>query len=358
MRLSALNLQNFRNIELARLELNGADAFLVGPNGQGKSNLLEAAGLLSALRSFRTTDHRALVRHGQNEAAIYAQLETAESHNVLLRLGQGWKSVEVDGNGVKTLTAFVGQFPTVTLSSEDIQLLRSGPGNRRRWLDSVLASAFPEYLHALSAYQSALKSRNLLLKQASTNLNQLQAFERPLASNAATLTRLRNQWVQQLGETLCQTYNAISNSAEQPSLVYKPDRIGDESSFIDFWNATRERDRFARVTRHGPHRDDFHVLLNDVDARLYASEGQQRSLVLALRFAQANFLHKHTGTSPIILADDVVNELDPQRQSRFWEALGPDVQVLATGTRQPGKTPRCFEFFEVQAGKIAPARQH
>ncbi len=355
MRLHRLTLQHFRNIAGADLRLAQRQHFLLGPNGQGKTNLLEAVGFLTALRSFRTAEQRLLIAQGQPEAVIVAELEHEQmgATRVAVKLRPGSKEVWIDATRVTRLADFIGQFPTVVFSSQDQQLLRGSPGGRRRWLDLTLAATDAGYLSDLQAYHQALAARNALLKRQAADA-EITAFERPLARHGAVLMAARARALEQLARTLTEVYAKIAQAAEPAGFAYSPDQDGaTESELLAKLESTRARDRQLRATGTGPHRDDFTFLLSERAARDFASEGQQRSLVLALRLAQSRYFHSRRGVQPVLLADDVLGELDPDRRRRFWAALSPETQVIATGTAPPDAELGVWQVFGVSQGTFA-----
>jgi DNA replication and repair protein RecF len=351
MRLRRVTLQHFRNIAAAELAFEGQQHFLLGPNAQGKSNLLEAIGFITALRSFRTTDNKLLIATGQTEAAIACELEHERygETRVIIRLRGNGKEVTCDGERMSKVGEYLARFPTVVFSSQDQQLVRGAPAVRRRWLDLTLSAMDPSYLYQLQQYHRALIDRNSLLKRGAT-IEEIIAFETPLSAAAAELVKARQNGVRVLAAHVTQAYASIADTTpESATILYQPDH---EATAADAWVARfahmRARDQVLKTTTTGPHRDDFALLVNERTARDYGSEGQQRALVLALRFAQMEFFRERSGVEPILLADDVLGELDPQRRARFWQMLGPKRQVIATGTMLPDFGE--WQIFRVNAG--------
>ena len=353
MRLRRITLQNFRNIRLAELELSGRQQFLVGANGQGKSALLEAAGFLTALRSFRAADNRLLIAHGEMEGALACRVEHERTGDttVTIRLRPDGKELTVDGERVTRLADYLGRFPTVVFSSLDQQLVRGAPAGRRRWLDLTLAAMDAGYLRALQTFTRALAERNSLLKRGHAGGDELGAFEQVLAPAAAELIAARAAGLGLLAAGLTEAYARISDAAEPAGFSYVPDFPEPSAAAIAaMLEKNRGRDALLRSTLSGPHRDDFHFTLNQRPARDFASEGQQRSLVLALRLAQAAWFRQKSGVQPVLLADDVLGELDPERRRRFWATIDPDAQVIATGTALPEAELGTWQVFKVANG--------
>jgi DNA replication and repair protein RecF len=355
MRLRSLTLRHFRNVGFATLEFSGRQHFLAGANGQGKTSLLEAAGFLTALRSFRATDNRLLLSHGQTTAAVTCQLEherLGDTH-VIIKLRHDGKELWCDQARVARLADHLGKFPTVVFSSQDLQLVRGSPAHRRRWLDLTLAAMDAAYLHALQRFTRALTGRNALLKSGRAEDKELAAFEQVLAPAAAELIALRAAGLQALGATLKTAYAQLCDSAERADLAYEPNFEEPSAELLLLrLEAGRARDAQFRTTMVGPQRDDFSFLVRGTAARDYASEGQQRSLVLALRLAQAAWFQEKSGVRPVLLADDVLGELDPARRRRFWSAIDPESQVIATGTSLPAAGLGAWQVFEVASGEF------
>lgn len=353
MRLRRITLRNFRNVGFATLELAGARQFLVGRNGQGKTNLLEAAGFVTALRSFRTNDHRLLIGHGKDCAALSFALEHEREGEVRvnLTLRSEGKEVWCEQTRVTKLAEYLGRFPTVVFSSQDLQLVRGSPVLRRRWLDLTLAAIDPVYLRSLQAATRALAERNALLKAGQGTDAELAAFESALAPAAADLIARRAAGLAELGRRTTEFYSKLSGEAEPAALEYEPNFAEPSADALRArLESGRERDRRFRSTLAGPHRDDLVFRVRGTEAKEFASEGQQRSLVLSLRLAQAAWFHERTGVRPVLLADDVLGELDPERRARFWAAVDADSQVIATGTHLPdaaGEAERRFGDWQV-----------
>jgi DNA replication and repair protein RecF len=357
MQLRRLALQHFRNLSWAELVFSGGYTALVGGNGQGKTNVLEAIGLLTALRSFRQSDNRLLIAHGQPEAALRFELdhERLGTTSVTIRLRHDSKEVAVDGTPVARLGDFLGRFPAVVFSTQDNQLIRGSPAARRRWLDLVLAAMDAAYFDALQRYHRALAGRNRLLKDQRPDPAQLAAFEQPLAAAAAAVVQARVAGVAELSVRMRKAYGAVCAQAEVADLVYEADaNEAGEAAWAALFASSRERDIQWRSTSRGPHRDDLDLTLDGRSSRDFGSEGQQRSLVLALRLAQLGHFRERSGVQPLVLADDVLGELDPERRRRFWSAIDAGAQVVATGTTVPEVATGDWQIVRVAAGALTP----
>jgi DNA replication and repair protein RecF len=356
MLLRALTLRNFRNVADARLDFSGPRQFFLGPNGQGKTNVLEAAGCLTALRSFRTTETKAMIRHGCAEAAVVGELEQERrgAVRVALAFRPDGKALWWDRERIVRLGDHLGQFPTVAFSSQDLLLVRGAPSARRRWLDLTLSAMDPAYLRSLQGYTRALAERNRLLKSGAGEPAEFSAFEQVLAQDALDLGVRRAAGIGELAGWLAAAYQRLGGGHEAAALAYAPaERHASAEAWRECWERGRAADQRLRLTLKGPHRDELALTLNGVPARDFASEGQQRSLVLALRLAQAAWFRERSGVRPVVLADDVLGELDPVRRREFWAALDPEAQVLATGTSEPDPALGSWQVFRVAQGAFA-----
>ncbi len=358
MILRSITVQNFRNIELAQLEFDGLRHFFHGANGQGKTNLLECLGYLTALRSFRTADNRLLVRDGEREAAVAYRLEheTFGPTRIDLRISaDGSRTVQWEEDRVGRLADLIGRFPSVVFSSGDLLLVRGTPGLRRRWMDLHLSVTVPEYFPALQKYHRALAARNALLKRRASS-EQMSAFEREMEAPAALLVEARTREISLLDRLLRDHYRILSGDRETAALRYRPSVPGEAApgDLGPVWRQSRERDMRLGATQAGPHRDDLEFNLDDRQAARYGSEGQQRSLVVASRLAQARHSRDATGLTPLILLDDVTGELDAGRRERFWTLMEGDAQVFATGVAPPERGAGDWNSRQVVSGTFAP----
>lgn len=359
MTLESLTIHDFRNIARAELTFGPGRWFLCGRNGQGKTSLLEAVGYAAALRSFRGADTRTLVRTGTREATLrYAWSDPAApgggDATLAVRLRAGAREAALDGAKLERLADLIGRFPSVVLSSHDLSLVRGAPADRRRFLDLVLASVDGAYFSALQRYQRALDGRNRLLRShgdGGTELAaQLDSFELPLAEAAAALCSGRATHLPVLAAACSAFHARLARTGETLSVQWQARETSrDEAEWRRRFAETRPRDTLLQSTSCGPHRDDLDLRLDGKPAADFASEGQQRSIVLGLKLAQFELTRAATKRLPLLLADDVLGELDPERRERFWEALPGEAQVIATGTTPPLECSG-WRRFEVEGG--------
>ncbi len=360
VRFLKVTLQHFRNLGLVEVALTGRRTFLHGANAQGKTNFLEALGYVTALRSFRAAETRALIGLGQPQAGLGFTLEheTFGESRVTITLKPSGRDVTWEQGKVTRLADFIGKFPTVVFSSQDNQLLRGSPSLRRRWLDLTLASMDAGYLLSLQSYTRAVAERNILLKHPvrqaqgrGDDIAAIEAFEHELAIHATAVVAARAAGLAALSELFRAAHARLVPEGETAGLVYAPDTAAATvADFAALQAKNRPRDTLLKSTERGPHRDDLELLLNGRPARQFASEGQQRCLVIALRLAQAAYFKARGGITPVLLCDDVLGELDPSRRERFWQSLDDDPQVIATGTSLP--QPQGWQILSCENGNV------
>jgi DNA replication and repair protein RecF len=338
VRFTSVTLQGFRNLALAEVRLEGRRTFLLGANAQGKTNVLEALGYVTALRSFRGAETRALIGLGQPQAglAFGVEHERFGGSRITVTLTPDGREVMWEQGRVTRLADFIGKFPTVVFSSHDNQFLRGAPALRRRWLDLTLAAMDTAYLTALQSFTRAVVERNILLKQGGHDAGALEAFEHELAEHAVGLVVKRAARLGELDGFFRTAHARLVPEGETAGLIYAPDTMAATAAdFAGLMRQSRPRDTLLKSTERGPHRDDLDLLLNGRPAKQFASEGQQRCLVIALRLAQAAYFRAKGGVTPVLLCDDVLGELDPERREKFWASLEGEPQVFATGTSRP-----------------------
>ncbi|HCR30281.1 MAG TPA: DNA replication and repair protein RecF [Opitutae bacterium] len=337
MNFKRVSLVNYRNIRRARIDLDSRRIFFHGANGQGKTNLLEALGMVTALRAFRTHENRVMIGpDGEfGEARFDIECERSGESIVDLRIKKSGKEVKVDSEPVKRLSDFAGRYPTVVLSSNDLQLTRGSPGGRRRFIDTFICGIDRGYFAALQKYQKLLQERNALLRS-EENEGVVTAFEKQMDIPAVTIGRARKDIIGELLKIASPIYKALSSDSEEMGIEYTTSAaVQNEGEFLEILEKNRKRDRYLQSTSQGPHRDDYALFVNRLPASDYASEGQQRSITLALSLAIIQYWRDNMGLLPVVLADDAFAELDSHRRERFWELLSDDMQLVATGTQLP-----------------------
>ena len=392
MYLKTLHLRQFRNYLNQKVEFSAPKTILLGNNAQGKSNLLEAVELLSTLRSHRTSRDRDLIYSGKADARVEAQLERdigSLDLSCTLRLNSR-RTVAINSETIRRQLDFLGLLNMVQFSSLDLDLVRGGPEQRRNWLDALLIQLEPVYAHILQQYNQVLRQRNALLKSGQelgvkvvgstseagendfrgsresgvgaerfdqnldleTHLDtphptphtpspqtELALWDAQLAAAGTRVIRRRARVLQRLVPLAQRWHREISGSTEELAINYAPNVAleADEPELIKqaFLAKIRERaiaEQYQSTTLVGPHRDEVEFTINQTSARQYGSQGQQRTLVLALKLAELKLIEEVIGEPPLLLLDDVLAELDLSRQNQLLETIQDRYQTLITTT--------------------------
>ncbi|BAY52275.1 DNA repair and genetic recombination protein RecF [Thermostichus vulcanus NIES-2134] len=368
MFLKSLHLRHFRNYSEQSVTFAAPKTILVGDNAQGKSNLLEAVEWLATLQSHRTHRDRDLIQQGHESAQIEATLERQGvplDLAVSLRPSSG-RVLRVNGCTVKRTADFLGQLNAVEFSCLDLELVRGTPAIRRNWLDRILLQLEPLYSQLLQTYQKALRQRNALLKQAGSqgwDEALWQAWNQQLVINGTRIIRRRQRLIERLAPLAQDWHRVLSGDRETLTLSYESHvPLGDGTSeaivaaFSEALATRRAIELLQKTSLVGPHRDDVGFCLNAQSARQFASQGQQRTLVLALKLAELALVESVVGDTPLLLLDDVLAELDLQRQGILLEVMGDRYQTLMTTTHlAPFAAPwrQQAQILKVTAGTIA-----
>jgi DNA replication and repair protein RecF len=354
--LAHLRLRDFRNY--ARLDADFSPGFhlLLGDNAQGKTNILEAIYLMATLRSFRGVGGSQMIRHGQKGYFVGGKVVSQGDREIKMYWSAAERSLSLDGRPVKKLTDYLGALRTVVFCTEDLQLVKGTARIRRRFVDLLLTQTHPTYLPLLQRYAQALRSRNALLKRPIVDERTLESFTRELVSTGEEIIRLRRELIPKLSPLARLAYRRISNDAEELRIEYQP---GVKNDFAVELAQSRRREQSYRATLVGPHRDDLQLLLNEKSAAQFGSEGQKRTLAIALKMAQAEYLTGLHGTPPVLLIDDVMGELDEKRRSGFLPLLERSHQargqVFMTATEEnwPREFSRDLQRWEVRSGALS-----
>ena len=356
MQLARLRLRDFRNY--ARLDVEFPPGFhlILGDNAQGKTNLLEAMYLLSTLRSFRGVGGAQLVRHGAKGYFIGAGVVGQGQHEIQLYWSSAERRVGLDGRTVRRITDYLGAFRAVVFCADDLLLVKGTSRVRRRFLDLLLSQSQPGYLTLLQRYSRALRSRNALLRHRTQDEAALDGFTRELVAAGVAIIRARAALVPRIVPFVQESHRRIAAGSELLHLEYQPHVRGDLAVELAL---SRPRERAQRLTLVGPHRDELELMIDGRPASRFGSEGQKRTVALALKMAQAEFLRNVHGNPPVLLIDDVMGELDLRRRSGWVPLLDAVAQgrgqVFMTCTEEnwPRELGRAIQRWEVAHGKLA-----
>jgi DNA replication and repair protein RecF len=335
MRVTRLELENFRNYDQLHLEPGKELNVFVGRNAQGKSNLLEALYVLATSKSSRAAKDTELIRFGQTQARITASVtrEISIDLEIDLVVSQSEKkSARLNGVRHTRLSEVIGQVNAVLFDSGDLEIIRGEPSVRRRFLDLEIAQTSPRYVHALGAFRKALEQRNRLLRDlrdgrfGADAQAVLPAWSAQMAQHGALLIERRQRFLKRLSEIAAEVHQTLSDGRDRLEIAYCPsfaleaatDAPEIESQFLSALSGIEREEMNRGVTLRGPQRDDIAFLVDGLDCRLFGSQGQQRTVALSLKLAERQLIEEMVGEPPLLLLDDVLSDLDDVRRRHLF----------------------------------------
>ena len=358
MRVSALWLNDFRSYEKAELELGPGFTALVGHNGAGKTNLMEALAWLATLSSFRGAPIDAMVRQEAPFAVIRAEA-VREDRNLLIEAQlarNGRNRVQVNRQPLRRARDLLGALRVTVFTPDDLVVVKGGPGERRRFIDDALVALHPRHDALRTELERVLRQRSSLLKQSGGSLDESAAFtldvwDTKLAEAGEALAAARVDLLDRMRPVLAETYDALARRPAKVEVRYSSEWR--ETGLAAALVAARRMDLRRGVCTVGPHRDDLDLTIGGFPSRNQCSQGEQRTLALALRLAAHRVVAEEAGSAPVLLLDDVFSELDPDRSAALLANL-PTGQVLLTtaGVLPPGAEPDVV--LDIAGGTIRP----
>ena len=349
MKLTNLQLQNFRNYESVQLEFTDGVHVFIGENAQGKTNLMESIYALAMTKSHRTTNDKELIGWNKEFATIKGTVEkTTTKTNLELQFSKKGKIAKVNYLEQKRLSSYLGNLNVILFAPENLTLVKGSPQNRRKFVDMELGQMSSLYLYDLVEYNRVLKQRNTYLKQLAIKKKQpdeyLDVLSEMLSELASKIVFHRLDFMKQLEALAIPIHDQLSLGREKFSVSYQatiPLEDGITASqmkeiYIDQFKKNQTREADQATTLIGPHRDDLIFYLNEIPVQTYGSQGQQRSTVLSLKLAEIELMKLSTGEYPLLLLDDVLSELDDDRQTHLIKAIENKVQTFITTTSLDG----------------------
>lgn len=334
MIIKRLELADYRNYATLDLEFDKGTNILYGDNAQGKTNILEAIYMAATTKSHKGSKDKEMIGFGKEEAHIRTYLEKeGVGTRVDMHLRKaGSKGIAIDGQKIKKAAELLGLCNVVFFSPEDLSIIKNGPAERRRFVDMELCQLDSFYLYNLNHYNKIVNQRNKLLKDMYMNpelKDTLAIWDSQLVSFGSKIVERRKLFVDQLNEIIYEIHKKLSGGKEELIISYEPDVPIEE--FEKSLRYNQDRDIRMKQTSIGPHRDDFAFLNKDVDIRKYGSQGQQRTAALSLKLSEIELVKKIAKDTPILLLDDVLSELDSNRQNYLLNSIG-DIQTIITCT--------------------------
>jgi len=336
MFVKSLKLKNFRNYREQYIEFSPSTNIICGNNANGKTNILEAVYLFGYGKSHRAKSDGELINFGQEHARITMQFEgRGREFTAVMNFDKnGHKAITVNNVPVKKLSRLMSYFHAVLFCPDDLTLVKGSPSARRRFMDAAICRIYPNYFSALSEYHKAAAEKNTLLKQLKksrkTSDPYLSVWNEQIASACEKIMEYRSAFVSELAELAAEVQMDISG--EVLKVLYEPSlKFFDKEGIFKFLEANQKKEIEAAAARYGVQRDDISIFINDCDARLFASQGQQRTSALAFKIAEADYVFSKTDDYPVLLLDDILSELDINRRRYLWERIR-DKQVMITCT--------------------------
>lgn len=334
MYINSLQVGNFRNYGFGKIEFGRGINILYGDNAQGKTNLLEAIFVCGTTKSHKGSKDKELIRIGEEESHIRMNLTRRDMPHRIdmhLRKSKG-KGIAIDGLSIKRSAELMGMLHVIFFSPEDLCIIKNGPGERRKFMNMELCQLDGVYLHDLGEYNKALKQRNQLLKQINFNpslKDTLDIWDMNLVNYGSQLIKRRHAFVEEISGLVTKVNERLTGNKEHIRLIYEPDVLIEE--FEKRLGEARGKDLKFCTTTVGPHRDDLCFMNGDIDIRRYGSQGQQRTCALSLKLAEIELVRRTIHDSPVLLLDDVLSELDRNRQNYLLDSID-DIQTMITCT--------------------------
>ncbi len=378
MFLKKLKLLNFRNYDSCEIDFSGSKVILLGKNAQGKTNLLESIYYLATLSSFRANNDSELIKWGSDAAFLGASL-IKSSVNIELSVvinPPKHKVIKVNGLKKASYSQYLGHLAVVNFGVSDLLLLRGAPSDRRKWLDDSISQIYPAYKDRLNKYNRIRTQRNNLLKEFKGNFNlnktqqdTLEVFDEQISVSGSNIIHLRQKYLKEVQNIANLKHKNISMEEEDLILEYnssvsgnfnaRKDEIYLPENILDLYKHAFKEKRNEEIIRLqtviGPHRDDVSFYINNIDAKSFASQGQQRTIVLALKLSEIDFIENIIGESPVLLLDDVLAELDKTRQNYLFDSIKKETQTIITTTDISGFNKSFLEdalIYNIESGKI------
>ena len=358
MKIKSLKLKNFRNYDLLKLEFDDATNIFYGDNAQGKTNILESIYLSGTTKSHRGTKDRDLVQFGKEESHIEAVVEkNGITYQIDMHLKKNSpKGIAINKIPIRKASELFGIINIVFFSPEDLNIIKNGPSERRRFIDLELSQLDKVYLNNLSNYNRIVNQRNHLLKDITQQRNlmvTLDVWEIQLIQYGNKIIERRKQFVKEINKIISNIHKKLTGQREEINLIYEPS-IGN-LTLEQALAKNRERDMKIKSTSVGPHRDDICFMAGDLDIRRFGSQGQQRTAALSLKLSEIELVRQSIHDTPVLLLDDVLSELDKHRQNYLLDSIH-DIQTLITCTGVDEFVNHRFSInkvFHVQDGQVA-----
>ena len=355
MWINKIKLNNFRNYFLEEINLEKNINIFYGENAQGKTNIIEAIFLCSIGKSFRTNKDKEMILLNKEKSIIEIEFNKSDRNGkIKVEIGNK-KNVFVNGIKLKKLSELLGNINVVIFTPDDINILKGGPSNRRKFLDIMISQLRPNYMHVLNLYLKTLEQRNNYLRQIreeSKDEKLLEIWDEKLADYAIKISNYRNEFIEKIRNKIKNIHNEITEKREDIEIEYFTECINKEE-YLRLLKSRRKLDIIKGYTTKGIHRDDFSIYINKKELSIYGSQGQHRTAILSLKLSELNIIYDEIGEYPILLLDDFMSELDKNRRNNFLEKIN-NTQVIITCTDKLDIENKNILLYNVNEGKVNP----
>ncbi len=353
MWIKKIKINNFRNYKSQKINLEKNINIFYGENAQGKTNIIEAIFLSSMGKSFRAKKDKEMIMLGEEKSNIEIEYEkTDRDGKIKIELGNK-KIVYINGIKIKKLSELLGKINVVIFTPDDINILKGGPQNRRRFLDIMISQLRPNYMYNLNLYLKTLEQRNNYLRQIreeNKNENMLDIWDEELSNYAINIYNYRKEFIEKIKNKIKNIHSEITNNKEEIEIEYLSE-CNSKEKYLELLKQRRKLDIIKGYTTKGIHRDDFNIYINKKELGIYGSQGQHRTAILSLKLSELNIVKDEIDESPILLLDDFMSELDEKRRKNFLEKIN-DVQVIITCTEKIDIENKEILVYNVKSGDV------
>ncbi len=353
MWIKKIKINNFRNYKKEEINLEKNINIFYGQNAQGKTNIIESIFLCSLGKSFRAKKDNEMIKLNEENAIVEVEYEKSDRDGkIKIEIGNK-KNIYLNGIKIKKLSELLGNLNIVIFTPDDINILKGGPQNRRRFLDIMISQLRPNYMHILSLYLKTIEQRNKYLRQTKEehkDENLLEIWDEKLAEYALKIYEYRKEFIEKIIKKINIIHNNITNGEEQIELEYITE-CDSKEKYLKLLKERRKLDIIKGFTTKGVHRDDFMIYINKKDIRIFGSQGQNRTAMLSLKLAELQVIYDEIGEYPILLLDDFMSELDRTRRKNFLENI-KGTQVIITGTEKLDIENLDYLEYNVSNGKV------
>ncbi len=353
MWIKKIKIKNFRNYEEQEIYFNKNINLFYGENAQGKTNIIAAIYLCSLGKSFRAKKDSEMIKLNKENAIIEIEYEKSDRDGKIKIELNNKKNIYINGIKIKKLSELLGNINIVLFNPDDINILKGGPQNRRRFLDVMISQLRPNYMHLLSLYLKTIEQRNKYLRQIKEehkDEKMLDIWDEKLADYATKICEYRIEFIEKIKEKLKNIHNNITNEKEKIKLDYITE-CREKKEYLLLLKERRKLDIIKGFTTKGIHRDDFMIYINNKEINIYGSQGQNRTAMLSLKLSELKVIYDEIGEYPILLLDDFMSELDSNRRKNFLENI-ENTQVIITGTEKLDIEKLNYLEYNVSNGKI------